>query len=125
MLHIELAAGGHPPPVVLRDDGSVEQVDVGGPLVGVIEDLEYSPTHCVLAPGDTMVLYTDGLTDARAPARILSGADVLELVGRGRGMDAERLAAFLEQDATGDQAPRDDIALLVVQFEWEASLPAA
>ncbi len=125
LLHIELAAGGHPPPVILRDDGSVEQVEVGGPLVGVIEDLRYTPTGCVLAPGDTMVLYTDGLTDARAPARILTGADLLELVGRGSGMNAGRLAAFLEHDATGDQPPRDDIALLVVEFERETRLPAA
>jgi serine phosphatase RsbU (regulator of sigma subunit) len=63
-----------------------------------------------------MVLYTDGLTDARAPAQILSGADVLRLLERGHGMAADGLAAFLEQGATGGEDPRDDIALLVLQL---------
>ncbi len=117
MLHLELAAAGHPPPVVLRRDGSVEHLALGGPLAGVIEHLEYSPAHCVLGPGDTMVLYTDGLTDARAPAHILTDSDVLQLVARGRGMDAAGLAAFLEQGATGGAPPRDDIALLVVALD--------
>ncbi|MEA2159528.1 MAG: hypothetical protein QOD66_1908 [Solirubrobacteraceae bacterium] len=117
MLHLELAAGGHPPPVVLRHDGSVEQVDVGGPLIGVIEEPDYTSASCLLGAGDTMVLYTDGLTDARAPAQILSGADVLDLLARGHRMPADRLAEFLEHGATGGEAPRDDIALLVVQLE--------
>ena len=116
-LHLEMAAGGHPPPVLLRRDGSVEQVDVGGPLIGVIEEPDYTPATCRLSPGDTMVLYTDGLTDARAPAQILSGADVLELVARAHRMPADRLAEFLEQEATGGEGPRDDIALLVVQLD--------
>ncbi|MGI8863542.1 MAG: SpoIIE family protein phosphatase [Solirubrobacteraceae bacterium] len=115
-LHLELAAGGHPPPVLLRRDGSVEQVDVGGPLIGVIEAPDYTSASCLLHPGDTMVLYTDGLTDARAPAQILSGADVLALLARGHRMPADRLAEFLEHEATGGEAPRDDIALLVVQL---------
>ncbi len=115
-LHVELAVGGHPPPALLRGDGSVEQVEVAGPLIGVLEAPDYPPAHCVLSPGDTMVLYTDGLTDARAPAQILSGSDVLELLARSRGLPADGLAAFLEAEATGGEDPRDDIALLVVQL---------
>jgi serine phosphatase RsbU (regulator of sigma subunit) len=116
MLHLELAAGGHPPPALIRRDGSVEQVDVGGPLIGVIEEAQYISASCLLNPGDTMVLYTDGLTDARAPTEILSGADLLRLLERGHGMPADGLAALLEQGATGGEDPRDDIALLVLQL---------
>lgn len=117
MLHLEVAAGGHPPPVLLRRDGSTEHLEVGGPLLGVIEGLQYTSALCVLSPGDTMVLHTDGFTDARAPEQILSGSDARELLARGRGMEAEALAAFLERGATGDSDPRDDIALLVLQLE--------
>jgi serine phosphatase RsbU (regulator of sigma subunit) len=58
-----------------------------------------------LGPGDTMVLYTDGLTDARAPRRILSEEDLEELLQRGRGLDAQALAEFIEPGATGGQDP--------------------
>ncbi len=117
MLHLEVAAGGHPPPVLLRRNGSVEHVEVGGPLIGVIEAVEYTPVRCVLGAEDTIVLYTDGLTDARAPAQILSSPALLELVALGHGMAADGLAAFLEQSATGGEDPRDDIALLVLGLE--------
>jgi serine phosphatase RsbU (regulator of sigma subunit) len=116
MLHLELAAGGHPAPVLVRRDGSVGQVEVGGPLIGVIEEAQYIPASCLLSPGDTMVLYTDGLTDARAPAQLLSSDDVLRMLQDGHGMPADGLAAFLEHEATGGEDPRDDIALLVLQL---------
>jgi sigma-B regulation protein RsbU (phosphoserine phosphatase) len=117
MLHLEVAAAGHPPPVLLRGNGSVEHVEVGGPLIGVIQAVEYTPVQCVLDAEDTIVLYTDGLTDARAPAQILSGPALLELLALGRGMAADGLAAFLEQSATGGEDPRDDIALLVLRLD--------
>jgi serine phosphatase RsbU (regulator of sigma subunit) len=59
--------------------------------------------------------YTDGLTDARAPAQTLTDEELAALVGRGRGLDAEHLAELLEQQATGGQDPRDDIAILVLE----------
>jgi PAS domain S-box-containing protein len=116
-LHVELAAGGHPPPLVLRADGSVEQVQTSGPLVGVAPDIAYVPANFALGPGDTMLLYTDGLTDAQAPAKILSVEVLLHLLRRCQGFDVERIAASLEDAATGGKAPRDDIALLVLQVE--------
>ncbi len=71
----------------------------------------------MLGPGDSLVLYTDGLTDARAPTHILSEGDLEAVVRRGRGLEAAELAGFLEQAATAGEDPRDDIALLVVQVE--------
>jgi serine phosphatase RsbU (regulator of sigma subunit) len=115
-LELEIAAGGHPPPLVLHDDGRVEQIAARGPLLGLSGESRYEPTRAVLGGGDTMVLHTDGLTDARAPARILSDSDLVDLVARGRGLGADELARFLEQSATGGDEPRDDIALLVIRM---------
>jgi hypothetical protein len=85
-LRLELAAAGHPAPLVLRADATVERLAVSGPLIGVTSGVTYLPGHAVLSPGDTMLLYTDGLTDARAPVRILSESDLGEILLAAHGM---------------------------------------
>jgi serine phosphatase RsbU (regulator of sigma subunit) len=111
----EVAVAGHPAPLVVRAGGAVEAVDVHGPLVGVIPDIAVTPARIVLAPGDKLVLYTDGLTDARAPHVVLSEQDLAKLAAERHGLDAEQLAAFLEQSATAGAEPRDDIAIVVIE----------
>lgn len=62
----ELAAGGHPPALLLHSDGHTEYVHTpGGQLVGMLPDAQFASTRVHLSPGDTLVLYTDGLTEAR------------------------------------------------------------
>lgn len=114
-VRLELAAGGHPPPLVLRGGGTVERVPAGGPLIGMDPAAEFPAVPVTLHAGDQLVLYTDGLTDAHAPGRILSEADLCELLAAGHGRPADELAAFLEQSATDGRDVRDDIALLVIE----------
>jgi hypothetical protein len=67
------------------------------------------------------VLYTDGVTDARAPARVLSPADIAGLLRECAGLDAAAIAEHVERAATapaGDETPvepRDDVAILVLR----------
>jgi serine phosphatase RsbU (regulator of sigma subunit) len=82
----------------------------------VAADADYTATSVMLDPGDAMLLYTDGLTDARAPDRVLGEDDLLALLARGRGLSADGLTEFLEHDATGGRDPRDDIAMLLVEM---------
>lgn len=114
-LSVELAAAGHPPPLVLRADGRVETTQAGGLLIGVAPTVGYEAQRLHLARGDTLVLYTDGLTDARAPAHVISEAELAAVLRGGHSLGAEELASHLEQSATGGAPARDDIALLVVQ----------
>jgi serine phosphatase RsbU (regulator of sigma subunit) len=62
---VALAGGGHPPPLVRRSDGRVEELPVGGSLLGVFEDTEISSRSVTLDLDDTLVLYTDGAIEAR------------------------------------------------------------
>ncbi|OPC78029.1 histidine kinase [Embleya scabrispora] len=77
---VHLASGGHPPALVMRADGRAEFLPTpGGLLVGVFPDAGFGSAHTTLAPGDTLVLYTDGLTEARTGAtrENLFGEDAL------------------------------------------------
>ncbi|WP_232534196.1 PP2C family protein-serine/threonine phosphatase [Plantactinospora sp. KBS50] len=64
-LTLTLAGGGHLPPLLLRADGSVQPVSLGGMLIGVVPDPHIGATTVRLARGETCVLYSDGVTEAR------------------------------------------------------------
>ncbi|MFI0504102.1 PP2C family protein-serine/threonine phosphatase [Streptomyces albogriseolus] len=78
-LRVRLASGGHPPALVLRADGTAEYLSTrGGMLVGVLPTAQFVGVSTVLRPGDTLLLYTDGLTEARVgPGGQLYGYDAL------------------------------------------------
>jgi PAS domain S-box-containing protein len=122
---ITFASAGHPPPLVLRGDDSVERLAVAGPLVGLTELPDYVSAATRLSPGDAVLLYTDGLTDARAPSRILDEPQLVELVTRGSGLRGAELTDFLEREVTGGENPRDDIAMLIFERTPEAVEPGA
>jgi PAS domain S-box-containing protein len=114
-LALELAVGGHPPPFAVRADGRVESIAARGPLIGVMGAIAYTTTRVELGLGDKLVLYTDGLGDARAPEVVLSELDLAALLEEAHGLDGQELAQFLESRATAGQAARDDIAILVLE----------
>ena len=118
-VHVELASAGHPLPLLLRPDGSVEAIGARGHLLGLWPDFEAEPISLDLAPGDALILYTDGVTDARAPERILDTDDLAELVrscaGAGAAVTAERIEQTVSEGLAGE--PRDDIAVLVIEAQ--------
>jgi serine phosphatase RsbU (regulator of sigma subunit) len=114
---VTLACGGHPPPVVLRADGAAGPLECSGTLLGVLEDPHLEESEAILAPGDTLMLYTDGMTEAAAPERTMSAAEVADLLraaraSRARDTASDALAAVARM-AGG--ALRDDVAVLVAQ----------
>ncbi|ELP70284.1 PAS domain S-box [Streptomyces turgidiscabies Car8] len=63
---VRLASGGHPPALVLRAGGTADYLPTpGGLLIGIVPDAPFVTATTVLSPGDTLLLYTDGLTEAR------------------------------------------------------------
>lgn len=66
---VTLASGGHPPAVLIGADGTASYLTTpGGQLVGALPDAHFATTSVRLTPGDTMLLYTDGLTEAHTAA---------------------------------------------------------
>ena len=114
---VGVACGGHPLPVLLRSDGTVETVGVPGTLLGVVPDPNLEDRAVTLEPGDALVFYTDGVIESRGDATILDERRLAELVATCAGTGADAIAAKVEEAAVLSQGgrPRDDIAVLVLR----------
>jgi serine phosphatase RsbU (regulator of sigma subunit)/anti-sigma regulatory factor (Ser/Thr protein kinase) len=113
---LHLASGGHPPVVVRRASGQVEQVHVGGGLLGVFLEPDVSTTWVKLGPGDTLVLLTDGVIEARHNGQLF-GLEGVERVLSAELPSARATAAALEQAVLTHAAGalNDDMAAVVVR----------
>jgi PAS domain S-box-containing protein len=111
---IELANAGHPAPIVRRADGSIEHLSSAGPVLGVVDAPEFEPLSMRLREGDTLVLYTDGVIEARSPGGALFGEDALDALVC--STEPPALAKVIERAVLGfrDSERADDLALLVL-----------
>ena len=116
-IHLELASGGHPPALLRRADGTVERVGGGGTLLGVIEDIDLSVAQVALRPGDVLVLYTDGVIEARGAEGEYGDDRLMDAVAAADARTARDVASAIERSVTRFSGGnfRDDIALLVVR----------
>jgi serine phosphatase RsbU (regulator of sigma subunit) len=113
-----LASGGHPYPLLVRAGGKVEEVVVRGTLLGVEADPMLEPASLRLEPGDTLILYTDGMTDARDPSGERFGEErLIASLQAAAGGDAEAVATSIDETvAAFDQdSNRDDRAIVVLR----------
>jgi sigma-B regulation protein RsbU (phosphoserine phosphatase) len=116
------SSGGHPPPLLRHADGTVEELAVKpGVLLGQAPVLRVSDTRLVLKPGDTFIVYTDGLTEAFLPdGKTMFGLDRLrEVLGGPRTAlpleaCAEAARAAVER-FTGEPELQDDQTLLLLR----------
>ncbi|MFD0636542.1 PP2C family protein-serine/threonine phosphatase [Catenulispora yoronensis] len=116
---VRVTCGGHPPPLVVRTDGSVERAASRGTLIGAVESVRATSSEFLLAPGETCLLYSDGITDAVGGLSGTEhyGADRLEQALAGcAGLPAEavveRIQMLAEQWLTSNR--RDDMAVVAI-----------
>jgi serine phosphatase RsbU (regulator of sigma subunit) len=110
---------GHNPPLLLHTDGMIEELPPTGPVIGLVDDPGYAQGSANLRPGDVLLMYTDGVTEAvdasngmfseerlRAVIRKSAGLPAAEIVGAVRNA----VKAFC-----GDTPQYDDITILVLK----------
>jgi PAS domain S-box-containing protein len=115
---LTVAVGGHPAPLVLRADGSVEEAGAGGTLIGLVEDPTLREATTELAAGDAVLLYTDGVTEAEAPRRVWTPEELEAVVAGAAGATAQELVDTVAEAALSglEAPPRDDVAMLALRL---------
>ena len=111
---------GHNPPHLLRSDGSVEVLPKSNNvLVGIFDDMEYEENTLQLASGDTLVMFTDGVTEAWNPQKMEFGTERLNailggLVDKGSRQIVDTIKTAITDFAEGAEQS-DDITMLVIK----------
>ncbi len=114
---LKFANAGHNPPIVVRADGAVEMLEGGGPVLGVVPIAMYREMQTQLGPGDMLVIYSDGVTEATNSNYDEFGEErLIEVLKGRRGESASAIVdavtkALAEFTAGAPQA--DDITLMV------------
>ena len=114
---LTIALGGHPPPLILRKSGRVEQLGRPGTLLGALPTPDLADVDARLGVGDALVLYTDGMLDLADRTSDDDPDWLPKQLERAGGGSADEVASKLAEAAVkrngGD--PRDDIAILVLR----------
>lgn len=116
---LEYVNAGHFYPFVLRRDGTVDDLQHGGAVLGLVEEARYEAGSVSLAPGDAIVFYTDGVTERGAPDGELYGVERLKEAARRTQTDPARLSLYSilgeVQGWSGGLSPEDDATLIVAK----------
>jgi len=125
---LTVASAGHPPALIVRADGKVEECAGNGALLGIFPDAVIQEVSTVLQPSDALAMYTDGLLEARAPEQVVTLAQLTEQLERSSTGPAQGAAqgaadALLEL-VDFEQDVRDDVAVVVARVT-PAGEPAA
>jgi sigma-B regulation protein RsbU (phosphoserine phosphatase) len=109
---------GHNPPLLVRADGTLEKLSSGGTVLGVFPDTAYDEAELSLMPGDRLLFYTDGITEARDRGGEELGDDRLaELLVEHRALDVAALhsAIFDAVKTFAAEGFQDDATLIAVE----------
>jgi serine phosphatase RsbU (regulator of sigma subunit) len=111
----DVRCAGHPPPLVLRAGGQVEPVGHTGHPLGVLDAPTFRDDSALLVAGDTLVLYTDGVTDGGGGDGGLGEDGLAEVLSGAAGLPPAQLLTHVEQAVGERGSVRDDIALLAAR----------
>ncbi len=117
-LRLDYVNAGHPAPVLLRGDGSIERLERGGTILGIDAGTAYEEGSVGLSAGDLLALFTDGVTEARGADEELFGDERIEsLLRADRGRPAADTLEHLLAEVSayeGARGPSDDLTAIIV-----------
>ncbi|WP_180217839.1 SpoIIE family protein phosphatase [Streptomyces albus] len=115
---LKVVCAGHPLPLRLRQDGTVEPAADPQPLLGVMEDLELYEQTVTLDPGDVLLCVTDGVTERREGTRMLGDDGLADVLATCTGLNAGAVAARIMRavERFASDAPSDDMAILAMRI---------
>jgi PAS domain S-box-containing protein len=116
-MRLTIALAGHPPPLLIDRRGGVVQVGRPGTLLGVLDPIDIAERTAELHDGETLLLYTDGVPDARQGGEQLGERGLIELCKRAPDLGLHELLEHIEHAALrhAGGSLRDDIALLALR----------
>ncbi len=115
---LTVCCGGHPPPLLIRSNGTVEEAGTPGTLLGIYEQVQLSDLTVALEPGDAVVFHTDGVTEERLEGHMFGEERLLELLRSSAGMSAAGIADRIERAVLEFKPgpPADDVAVIVLRL---------
>jgi sigma-B regulation protein RsbU (phosphoserine phosphatase) len=115
---VTVSRGGHSVPILLEANGSIRRIGRPGRAMGVFDEANLTEEEVYLAPGDALVLYTDGIVEGRSPEGAFFGEErLLHILRSCAGLDAQTTADYIESRVLNFQEnhPHDDVAILVLR----------
>ena len=118
-VHLRLTCGGHPAPLIVRVDGRVEETQTHGTLIGALPEIDAVTVEATLAPGETCLLYTDGITEAHGGPfgdELFDDHRLQRGLSECAGMPAEAVVERIQMLASQwiGTAPHDDMAVVAI-----------
>ena len=119
--HLTYVNAGHNAPMLRRASGKIERLDVGGVPLGILADCVYESAEMDLAPGDTLLIFTDGVVEAENDRADEYGEDrLIQVFNASAGLAATEILQRLKADVqlfTGTAPQHDDITCLIAKFQ--------
>ena len=111
------SSAGHPPGAILQAGGTVDFLSIGDLPLGIVDSVNYTEKEDHLDPGDKLVLYTDGISEARSEAGLFETEGINQLLAGHAAWTAEEITNGLISYATDWAHGKldDDAAVVVVE----------
>lgn len=114
------SCAGHPPPVLVRSDGTMEILDRHGPIIGLSKGTPFGQARKQLQRGDKVVLYTDGILETSNPAEEIYGKNRLyDVIKTGASGSVQKMVNAIYRSVKNfgkENTPDDDTSVLVIEY---------
>jgi phosphoserine phosphatase RsbU/P len=110
--------GGHLPPIIIGEDGTLRRLDQGGTVVGLFDNLSFDEAVVQLRPGDIFIAYSDGITEPENDFGEFGEQRLLDVIQQNRDLPLDEITVLVTaavDDWIGDKEQPDDITLVLAR----------